>query len=390
MKTKLAIFLLICTSISSAQTNFYPDQELNYPIWPNCETGNTYLSEQVACSEEAFTDFLRSKINWNKGSTTPISRAQVYLSIDHTGNVVGYGIVNCCDEQLARQLLAALSQVPNHWLPGNQSNNSGTTSEQAYRIDARIYTELFWSTQSQNLDSLHFYKLEGVVRRPYDDGRVKCIGDFLDYPGQVKALTRHMIFDVKIPARLEKKLSTRDTLILQGVINTDGLLDSIKILKNPDKKLIASTMRLLTPVQWAASYSSGFNQARIVFAKFVFNLKWAMKDERHPLITYSENHQAGYSFPEGSSGLLRLIYSKLEIPPQLSDNDLSSSICKLQLFFNSDGQIYYSRIIKSVHPIIDQRILSIIIQRPQWVNSRSQGRVGIVVMDVDVFVKIER
>jgi hypothetical protein len=283
----------------------------------------------------------------------------------------------------------ALSQVPNHWLPGNQSNNSGTISEQAYKIDARIYADLFWSSQSQNLDSLHFYKLEGAIRRPYDDGRVKCIGDFLDYPGQVKALTRHMIFDVKIPARSEKKLSNRDTLVFQGMINPDGVLDSIKTLQSPDKKLTASTMRLLKPVHWIKSDSCGCNQARIVFAKFVFNLEWTMEDERRPFITYSQNYQAGYIFPEGSFGLLKFIHSKLEILPQLGESDRSSSNCKLQLFFNSDGQIYYSRIIKSIHPIIDHRILAIIIQRPQWVNSRSNGRVGKVVMDVDVFVPFE-
>ncbi|WP_373551623.1 hypothetical protein [Haliscomenobacter sp.] len=391
MKTKLAIFLLICTTTSSAQTNFFPNRELNYPIWPNCETGNTYLSEQIACSEEAFTNFLRSKINWAEVSTTPISRAQVYLSIDHTGNVSGFGIVDCCDAQLAKQLLAALSQVPNHWLPGNQSNNSGTTSEQAYKIDARIYAELFWSTQSRNLDSLQFYKLIGFRRRPYDYGRVTPIGDFLDYPGQVKALTKHMVFDMKIPARLEKKISIKDTLILRGVINLDGYLDSIKILQNLNKRLTASTIRLLKPIYWVKSDSSGCNQTRIVFAKFVFNLnRWVMENERHPLVTYSEYHQAGYSFPEGSSGLLRFIHSKLEIPPQLSESDLHSSTGKFQLFFNSDGQIYYSRVIKSVHPMIDQRIQSIIMQKTQWVNSRSRGHVGEAVMDVEVFVPMER
>ncbi len=364
MKTKLIIFLLICTTISSAQTNFYPDRELHYPIWPNCETGSIYLSEQIACSEETFTNFLRSKINWAEVSTTPISRAQIYLSIDYTGNVSGYGIVNCCDAPLAKQLLVALSQVPNHWLPGNQSNNSGTTSEQAYKIDARIYAELFWSSQSRNLDSLQYYKLIGFRRRPYDYGRVTPIGDFLDYPGQAKALSKHMIFNMKIPAKLEKKISIKDTLILRGVINLNGYLDSIQILENLDKRLTTSTIRLLKPIYWVKSDSGGCNQIRIVFAKFVFNLKrWVMENERHPLVTYSEYHQTGYSFPEGSSGLLRFIHSKLEIPPQLRESDLHSSTGKFQLFFNSDGEIYYSRVIKSVHPVIDQRILSIIMQK---------------------------
>lgn len=389
MKTKLIIFLLICTAISSAQTNFYPDRELHYPIWPNCETGNTYLSEQIACSEEAFTNFLRDKINWAEAFTTPISRAQVYLSIDHTGSVSGYGIVNCCDAPLAKQLLAALSQVPNHWLPGNQSNNSGTTSEQAYKIDARIYAELFWSSQSRNLDSLQFYKLIGVRWRPYDYGRVTPIGDFLDYPGQVKALSKHMVFDMKIPARLEKKISIKDTLILQGVINLDGYLDSIKILQNPNKRLTSSTIRLLKPIYWAKNDSSGCNQTRIVFAKFVFNFRWVIGNKRNPLVTYPEYYEAGYCFPEGSLGLLRFIHSKLEIPPQLGERDRSSSTCKLQLFINSDGQIYYSRVIKSVHPVIDKRIQSIIMQKTQWVNSRSRGRVGEAVMDLEVFVPME-
>lgn len=391
LKTSFSIILSINALISLAQTDPYPNKELNYPIWPSCEKDNTYLSEQIACSEEAFTNFLRDKINWAEVSTTPISRAQVYLSIDHTGNVSGYGIVNCCDAQLAKQLLGALSQVPNHWLPGNQSNNSGTISEQAYKIDARIYAELFWSSQSRNLDSLQFYKLIGFRRRPYDYGRVTPIGDFLDYPGQAKALSKHMVFDMKIPAKLEKKISIKDTLILRGVINLNGYLDSIQILENLDKRLTASTIRLLKPIYWAKSDSNGCNQTRIVFTKFVFNLKrWVMENERQPLVTYSEYHQTGYSFPESSSGLLRFIHSKLEIPPQLSGSDLHSSTGKFQLFFNSDGQIYYSRVIKSVHPIIDQRILSIIMQKPQWVNSRSRGYVGEAVMDVEVFVPMER
>lgn len=389
-RASLYLPLLMCSIISLAQTAPYPNKELNYPIWPSCEKSSAYITEQKNCTEEAFATFLRAKINWAEVSTTPIARAQVYLSIDYTGNVSGYGIVNCCDAPLAKQLLAALSQVPNHWLPGNQSNNSGTTSEQAYKIDARIYAELFWSSQSRNLDSLQFYKLIGVRWRPYDYGRVTPIGDFLDYPGQVKALSKHMVFDMKIPARLEKKISIKDTLILRGVINLDGYLDSIKILQNPNKRLSASTIRLLKPVYWVKSDSGGCNQIRIVFAKFVFNLERTMKDERDPFITYSENHQAGYSFPEGSSGLLMFIHSKLEIPPQLNKGDLHSSTGKFQLFFNSDGQIYYSRVIKSVHPVIDQRILSIIMQKKQWVNSRSRGYVGEAVMDVEVFVPMER
>lgn len=122
IKTSLSIILSINALISLAQTYPYPNKELNYPIWPSCEKSSAYIAEQKNCTEEAFATFLRAKINWAEVSTTPIARAQVYLSIDYTGNVSGYGIINCRDTQLAKQLLSALSQVPTGWLSGNQSN----------------------------------------------------------------------------------------------------------------------------------------------------------------------------------------------------------------------------------------------------------------------------
>lgn len=361
LKISTRIALLLCPIISFTQDNLYPDKELNYPIWPTCEKSTAYMAEQKTCSEEAFTHFLRAKINWTQVSAKPISRAQVYLSIDYTGNVGGYGIINCSDNELAKKLLHALSQVPNSWLPGNQSNIFNSRVDQAHVIDARIYAELFWSAQM--LDSLRFYNLIGVVRQPYEHYEVTAIGDFLDYPGQVKALTQQLISNRKIQSSLKKKPDTKkDSFMLRGMLNSNGLIDSFQILQSSDSKLTNTTLHVLQSIPWTPIDYYGFNQPRVFSAKFIFKPKkrYSKGTEVFPV------YQNGFNFPDGSAAALRFIYDRLKIPPHLSDNDLLSSIFEIQLFFNPDGRIYNYRFKHSVHPIIDQLIASILMEGPAW------------------------
>jgi hypothetical protein len=383
MKTKLAIFLLICTTISSAQTNFYPDRELNYPIWPSCEKSSTYIAEQKNCTEEAFATFLRAKINWAEVSTTPIARAQVYLSIDYTGNVSGYGIINCRDTQLAKQMLSALSQVPTGWLPGNQSNIFNSWIDQVQLIDARIYAELFWGTQT--LDSLHFYKLIGVARDSYKYYEATAVGDLLDYPGQVEVLIKQLNEDEKISKRLKKKPNVQDSLTLRGMMSSNGLIDSIQIRQSSDNKLTNATIHLLQSIPWTPIDYYGFDQPRIFFAKFGFKRKI-----RYPkgteLFSIRPN---GFMFPDGSAAALRFIHKNLEIPSNLTDSDLVSPIFNVQLFFNPDGHIYYYRFKESVHPIIDQRIAAILVAGPAWETKRMNGKNYRAVMELTYRVQIE-
>ena len=391
MKTKLTIFLLICTAISSAQTNFHPDRELNYPIWPSCEKSSAYITEQKNCTEEAFATFLRAKINWAEVSTTPIARAQVYLSIDYTGNVSGYGIINCRDTQLAKQLLSALSQVPTGWLPGNESTYLNGYVDQADVIDARIYAELFWSNQT--LDSLRFYKLIGVARKPYVFYEVTAIGDFLDYPGQVRALTQRLISDLKIQARLEKKPDTeKDSFMLHGMLNSRGLIDSLQILQSSDSAFAKATVSVLQSIPWTPIDYYGFSLPRVFLAKFIFKpaTRYPKGTEVfYPGHYYTDFYQSGFSFPNGSLGALKFIHDNLEIPPHLTNRDLASSICEIQLFFNPDGRIYNYRFKSSIHPIVDQRIASILTEGPTWKLDRKSNYGLKAIMELTYRVQIE-
>lgn len=386
LKISLGILFLMCPIISFAQDDAYPDKELNYPIWPTCAKNSAYMAKQKTCSEEAFTHFLRAKINWAEVSTTPISRAQVYLSIDYTGNVSGYGIINCSDTQLATQLLGALSQVPTDWLPGNQSNIFNSDVDQAHVIDARIYAALFWSTQT--LDSIRFYKLIGVARKPYEHYEVTAIGDFLDYPGQVKALTQRLIYNRKIQARLKKKPDTqKDSFMLRGVLHSSGLLDSLQMLQSSDRKFTNTTLHSLRSIPWTPVDYYGFNQPRVFSAKFIFQpqKRYSKRTEVFPV------YQNGFNFLDGRAAALRFIYDRLKIPPHLSDNDLLSSIFEIQLFFNPDGRIYNYRFKSSVHPIIDQLIASILMEGPawQWRPSLNISRGFKTVMELTYRVQIE-
>lgn len=391
LKISLGILLLLYSIICFAQDSAYPEKEFNYPIWPTCEKSRAYMAEQKTCTEEAFTHFLRAKIKWPQVSTTPISRAQVYVSIDHMGNVSGYGIINCSDTQLAKQLLGALSQVPTGWLPGNESTYLNGYVDQADVIDARIYAELFWSNQT--LDSLRFYKLIDVARKPYVFYEVTAIGDFLDYPGQVKALTQRLISDLKIQARLEKKPDTeKDSFLLQGMLNSNGLIDSIQILQSSDSTFANATVSALQSIPWTPIDYYGFSQPRVFLAKFIFKpaTRYPKGTEVfYPGHYYTDFYQSGFSFPKGSLGALKFIHDNLEIPPHLTNSDLASSICKIQLFFNPDGRIYNYRFKSSIHPIVDQRIASILMEGPMWELERKSNRGLKAIMELTYRVRIE-
>lgn len=94
------------------------------------------------------------------------------------------------------------------------------------------------------------------------------------------------------------------------------------------------------------------------------------------------------SFPGGGTALLKFIAGNLELAPKSRDCYFGT-ITVIQFIIDENGKINSPKIVRSIHPDIDEACLKLIAKMPKWLPAEQRGQPVRTQMNLPIRVRLE-
>lgn len=371
-----ALCLLLTLSLSQPILSQEPLPAYFYPVHPSCLDSTGSAVQQKQCTEATLHVFFLQHVDWSKTSKTYSDNALFYLNINKNGELDGYGIRSCRDAYLTQRFLEIAESLPlQNWLPSIKNGESQ---------DARVVLNLKW--YNHHLDSawVDGLKIHAPTKRRV--APLELIGDGSEFPDGHEAFARYLNLAIELPqdSALRRKING-GKLPLRLTTESIGTVSKIDILSPLHPVIDTLVMDALRKgPKWSPGFSNGANQIRIALCTLVF----------HPYQpnTGEEIREVPTTpvFPKGQASFLRFLESHLgPLIKSMKPEEVPEGMVILQLFFNPDGSIYRTRILKNSHPLTDRWIFEMVKKMPNWWMYRPRSKPQESMVELPIRIKVE-
>lgn len=243
------------------------------------------------------------------------------------------------------------------------------------------------------LDTLHFPVWPGCYDPELSEQEMfRCTRDYLS---------------TLIYANLERpaeKMADSGYVKIKIHVNADGTLYDFEVTEGLDPYVDIAVLRACNKVipkkYWRPAYIYG-QPMNTEFAAWVkYNLHVAEDKvvllgklsesvyQKKPEIIMHFISDPVPSFPGGANALSKFIIDNLELPP-IDDLSLLGSMVVVQFVVERDGIISNPKIMKSVHPDIDEAYLKLVSKMPNWIPAEQRGRPIRTQMNLPIRIRLE-
>lgn len=370
-----ALSLLFTLGLSQSLLCQEPLPAYLYPVHPNCLDSTGTAEQQKSCTEATLHEFFLQHVDWSKTSEASWV-ALFYLNINKNGELDGYGIRSCRDSYLAKRFLEITESLPlQNWLPSIKNGEPQ---------DARVMVNLKW--YNHQLDSVWVDGLKIHTPTKRRVAPLELIGDGSEFPDGHEAFARYLNYAIELP---------QDSAV-RAQINGGRL--SFRLWAESSGRIIKiETLKLLHPLvdtlvvealrkgpKWSPGSSNGSNQIRIAFCTLVLHPYQPNTGEEIREVPTTPD------FPGGQGLFLRFLESHLgPLIKSMKPEEVPEGMVILQLFFNPDGGIYRTRILKNSHPLTDPWIFEMVKKMPKWDTYRDRVKPKKSIVEFPIRIKVE-
>ena len=264
-----------------------------------------------------------------------------------------------------------------------------------------LLTPLYLFTQDKELlnapppplDTLHFPVYPGCYDPELSEQEMfRCTRDYLA---------------TLIYANLERpaeKMADSGYVKIKIHVNADGTLYDFEVTEGLDPYVDIAVLRACNKAipkkYWRPAYIYG-QPMNTEFAAWVkYNLQ-VVEDkavllgqlsesvyQKKPEITIMHFVEYMPSFPGESNALSKFIIDNLELPP-LDSLSFQGSQVVVQFVVERDGRITNPKIIRSIHPDIDEAYLKLFSKMPNWIPGQQRGRPVRTQMNLPIRIHLE-
>lgn len=216
---------------------------------------------------------------------------------------------------------------------------------------------------------------ETVVMVDQEDPVFEIVDQMPQYPGGQAALMKYINENIKYPVNaFEKKIQGR--VILQYVVNTDGSLSNIKLVRSVDPDLDAEAIRVISGMP---KWIPGKHKGETVRVKYTIpvQFKLSKEDIKKTEIVADENGIYEITnkmpeFPGGQKGLMEFLNTNIEYPKSAKERSVQGRVI-IQFVVSETGEVQDPVIVRSVDPELDAEALRVIKISPKWTPAEVTG-----------------
>ena len=371
-----ALSLLLALSLSPPLLCQEPLPLHLYPVDPDCRDSTGTAVQQKLCTEATLHAFFLQQVDWSKTSEAYSNYARFYLNISKNGELDGYGIRSCRDSYLVQRFLEIAESLPlQNWLPSIKNGEPQ---------DARVMLNLKW--YNHQLDSVWMdgLKIHAPTKRRV--APLELIGDGSEFPDGHEAFARYLNYAIELPQDSAVRAQINGgRLSFRLRAESSGKIIKIETLK-PLHPLVDTLVveALRKCPKWYPGSSNGYNQIRIALCTLLFHPYQPNTAEEIREVPTTPD------FPGGQAQLLQFLASHLgPLIKSVKPEEVPEGMVILQLFFNPDGSIYRTRILKNSHPLTDPWIFEMVKKMPNWWMYRPRSKPQKSMVELPIRIKVE-
>ena len=187
-----------------------------------------------------------------------------------------------------------------------------------------------------------------------------------EFPGGYEAMKAYLGENVVYPD-ISMELGDAGRVFVEFVVNTDGTIEQVKILRGVSAEIDAEALRV---VENMPNWIPGIYKGEVVRVRCKIPINFELLDDTEDYIYDYPNKSA--RFPGGNIALGKFINRKLKYPKAAIKNEDEGEVI-IGFVVNIDGSLEQIEVIKSVSKELDEESIRLINKMPKWIPARQTG-----------------
>ncbi len=200
-----------------------------------------------------------------------------------------------------------------------------------------------------------------------------------------------------------EKLADSGYVKIKIHVNADGTLYDFSVIEGLNPLLDSAVLRVFNKVISDDGWRPAYIHGQPVSAEFAAWVKYnpnvagdnvlllcqlseSIYKEHLPGCIFITEHMP--SFPGGGTALMKFIAENLELAPKSKDC-YSGTMTVVQFIIDEKGKITSPKIVRSIHPDIDDACLKLIAKMPNWLPAEQRGQPVRTQMMLPIRIRIE-
>ncbi|HET6557851.1 MAG TPA: TonB family protein, partial [Prolixibacteraceae bacterium] len=191
-----------------------------------------------------------------------------------------------------------------------------------------------------------------------------------EFPGGEEALKIYMASNIKYP-EIALENGIQGKVFISFVVNKEGRISNAKVMRSIDPALDQEALRV---VESMPSWIPGKQNGKEVDVEYTLPVEFKFPKELRNKNTTAIGY-ASYSdpaFPGGEEALKAYIAATKKYPADVLENGIIGRAV-IGFIVNEKGEIKSAKIVRGVHPSLDQEALRVINLMPNWIPANKNG-----------------
>lgn len=213
-----------------------------------------------------------------------------------------------------------------------------------------------------------------------------------EFPGGgMPAMLKYLAENIKYPENA-KKNGTQGRVVVHFIVNKDGSISDIGILRGIDSELDREAIRVISTMP---KWKPGMQRGEAVRVKYTVPIMFRLSEEKpkyEPIDKIDEMTVVGYagkeasdnnetvfevvekmpSFPGGMSALMEYLSKNIKYPIEAQKEKIQGRLV-MQIIIDKNGNVTNPKIKQSVHPLLDAEAIRLTMNMPKWEPGTQRG-----------------
>lgn len=253
--------------------------------------------------------------------------------------------------------------------------------------------------ETQNISDMKIVMNREWLNPPVDDPDnpvFEVVESMPEFPGGgMTALMQFLSKNIKYPVNAQKN-GTQGRVTVQFIVNTDGSISNIGIIRGVDPELDGEAVRVISTMP---NWKPGTQKGKPVRVKYTVPVMFRLpdedkKEEYKPVQKIEETVVVGYgtrqespveegqvfevveqmpSFPGGPEGLMRYISKNIKYPVGAQKAGTQGRVV-VEVIIDANGNVTNPKVSQGVDPLLDAEAIRVTANMPKWQPGTQRGQ----------------
>lgn len=225
------------------------------------------------------------------------------------------------------------------------------------------------NSYTNNNAILSLYAMQSAIRDTSKDDRIFTVLELQPkFPGGVQNFLQYMSANIKYPAA-DRENNLQGRVVAQFVVEKDGSLTNIKIVRSPSAAMGEEAVRVLSN---SPKWEPGMQGGKAVRAQFTIPVDFTLGDNGKSGNQVYTVLEVQPKFPGGTQNFLQYLATNIRYPADDRKNNVQGRVIA-QFVVEKDGSLTDIKAIRSPSTAMGEEAVRVLSRSPKWEPGQQNG-----------------